>query len=132
MNIGDISDATGLPSKTIRYYEDIGLVIPKRASNGYRQFTESDLHHLRFLARARRLGFSIDSCRQLLSLYDKDDRESAEVRKLAVSHMQEIERKIAELNGMHETLAALVNACAGDHRPDCPILNDLAGAEAQN
>lgn len=128
MNIGDISQATGLPSKTIRYYEDIGLIIPGRAANGYRHFSENDLHHLRFLARARTLGFSIETCRQLLSLYDQSDRESAEVRKLAVTHMKEIERKIAELEDMHETLATLVDACAGDHRPDCPILNDLAGA----
>ena len=128
MNIGDISQATGLPSKTIRYYEDIGLIIPGRAANGYRHFSENDLHHLRFLARARTLGFSIETCRQLLSLYDQSDRESAEVRKLAVTHMKEIERKIAELKDMHETLATLVDACAGDHRPDCPILNDLAGA----
>lgn len=129
MNIGDISQATGLPSKTIRYYEDIGLVIPGRASNGYRRFSENDLHHLRFLARARTLGFSIEACRQLLSLYDQSNRESAEVRKLAVAHMQEIERKIAELNDMHDTLATLVDACAGDHRPDCPILNNLAGTQ---
>ena len=128
MNIGDISLATGLPSKTIRYYEDIGLIIPSRAANGYRHFSENDLHHLRFLARARTLGFSIETCRQLLSLYDQSDRESAEVRKLAVTHMKEIERKIAELKDMHDTLATLVDACAGDHRPDCPILNDLAGA----
>ena len=128
MNIGDISQATGLPSKTIRYYEDIGLIIPGRAANGYRHFSENDLHHLRFLARARTLGFSIETCRQLLSLYDQSDRESAEVRKLAVTHMKEIERKIAELKDMHDTLATLVDACAGDHRPDCPILNDLAGA----
>ena len=128
MNIGDISQATGLPSKTIRYYEDIGLIIPGRAANGYRHFSENDLHHLRFLARARTLGFSIETCRQLLSLYDQSDRESAEVRKLAVTHMKENERKIAELEDMHETLATLVDACAGDHRPDCPILNDLAGA----
>lgn len=128
MNIGDISLATGLPSKTIRYYEDIGLIIPSRAANGYRHFSDNDLHHLRFLARARTLGFSIETCRQLLSLYDQSDRESAEVRKLAVTHMKEIERKIAELKDMHDTLATLVDACAGDHRPDCPILNDLAGA----
>lgn len=130
MNIGDISQATGLPSKTIRYYEDIGLVVPGRAANGYRRFNENDLHHLRFLARARTLGFSIDACRQLLSLYDQSNRESAEVRKLAVAHMKEIERKIEELNDMHDTLSTLVDACAGDHRPDCPILNDLAGTEA--
>lgn len=127
MNIGDIAEATGLPSKTIRYYEDIGLVVPGRAANGYRRFAENDLHRLKFLARARTLGFSIESCRQLLSLYSQSDRESADVRKLAVKHMQEIERKISELQGMHETLAELVSACAGDARPDCPILNDLTG-----
>lgn len=127
MNIGDISKASGLPDKTIRYYEELGLVTPTRGTNGYRKFSETDLHRLRFLARARALGFSLKECRKLLSLYDRTDRESAEVRKLAVAHLKEIEVKMAELQDMHDTLNTLVKACAGDNRPECPILKDLSG-----
>ncbi|MFY0596681.1 MAG: Cu(I)-responsive transcriptional regulator [Cognatishimia sp.] len=127
MNIGDIAKASGLPDKTIRYYEELGLVAPTRSANGYRQFSDTDLHRLRFLARARALGFNLKECRKLLSLYDRTDRESAEVRKLAVAHIKDIEVKMAELQDMHDTLSTLVTACAGDTRPDCPILKDLSG-----
>ncbi|SHG59859.1 Cu(I)-responsive transcriptional regulator [Cognatishimia maritima] len=127
MNIGDISKASGLPTKTIRYYEDIALVTPKRGDNGYRSFSETDLRRLQFLARARALGFSIDECRRLLALYDDAERSSAEVKALALEHLADIERKMADLQGMHDTLSTLIKGCAGDHRPDCPILEDLAG-----
>ncbi len=126
MNIGDTADAVGLPTKTIRYYEDIGLVRPTRAENGYRDFSETDLHKLRFLARSRALGFSIEDCRALLALYEDDDRASAEVRRIARRHLDEIERKITDLNAMRDTLTHLVETCAGDDRPDCPILADLS------
>ncbi len=126
MNIGDVAKFTGLPAKTIRYYEDIGLVQPLRSANGYRSFRQSDMHKLAFLGRARALGFTIDDCRSLLKLYADTDRASAEVKQIAEEHLERINHKIAELDQMRATLAHLVNACAGDHRPDCPILADLA------
>ena len=125
MNIGDVADRSGLPAKTIRYYEDIGLVTPQRAANGYRRFTEADLHKLTFLGRARSLGFSIEECRALLALYEDDSRASADVKRIAEGHLARIDRKIAELSAMRQTLSHLVQACAGDDKPDCPILNGL-------
>ncbi len=127
MKIGDVADASGLSTKTIRYYEDIGLIRPARGLNGYRDFAESDVHKLAFLARARSLGFSIEECRTLLSLYEDRDRASADVKALAEAHLGRIDRKIAELAGLRGTLAELVARCHGDTRPDCPILDDLAG-----
>ena len=127
MNISDVAKATGLPSKTIRYYEDIGLVRPARSGNGYRVFSDPDLHKLTFLGRARALGFSIEDCRVLLALYEDETRASSEVRRIAKSHLAEIEHKIADLNAMRDTLTHLVETCAGDDRPDCPILDDLGG-----
>lgn len=131
MNIGEISERCGLPSKTIRYYEDIGLVAPGRNGNGYRDFGEVDLHKLSFLRRARSLGFSIEQCRDLLGLYEDRTRSSASVKRLAAEHLREIETKIAELQGMHATLAELVERCHGDDRPDCPILDELSERGAQ-
>jgi Cu(I)-responsive transcriptional regulator len=126
MNIGDVAKQAGLPAKTIRYYEDIGLVQPDRGANGYRDFSENDLHKLRFLGQARSLGFSIEDCRGLLELYEDKARASADVKQIAQGHLGKIDAKIAELQGMRQTLAHLVTACAGDDRPDCPILADLA------
>ena len=127
MKIGDVAEASGLSAKTIRYYEDIGLVRPVRGENGYRAFVETDVHKLTFLARARSLGFSIKDCRTLLSLYEDRSRVSADVKTLAEAHLQRIDRKIGELEGLRDTLASLVARCHGDERPDCPILDDLAG-----
>ncbi|MDO5757578.1 MAG: Cu(I)-responsive transcriptional regulator [Rhodobacterales bacterium] len=127
MKINDMARATGLPAKTIRYYEQIGLVRPTRSQNGYRQFSEADQHRLSFLSRARALGFSIAECRDLLNLYDDTSRASADVRAIAARHLQDIQHKIDALTQMQATLAHLVDACAGDDRPDCPILNDLSG-----
>ena len=126
MNVGEAAKLSGLPAKTIRYYEDIGLVRPLRSANGYRTFREQDLHKLAFLGRARALGFSIEDCRNLLQLYEDESRTSAEVKDIARGHLAEIEQKIADLTEMRQTLAHLVDACAGDHRPDCPILDSLA------
>ena len=126
MNIGEIAEKSGLPAKTIRYYEDIGLVTPGRSANGYRSFSDNDLHKLTFLARARALGFSIEDCRTLMALYEDETRASADVKTVARQHLQRIEEKVAQLQSMHETLSHLVAECAGDNRPDCPILNDLA------
>jgi Cu(I)-responsive transcriptional regulator len=126
MNIGEVSEHSGLPAKTIRYYEDIGLVAPPRTANGYRVFGDRELHKLAFLARARALGFSIDDCRALLALYENETRESVEVKAIAEQHLGEIDRKISDLREMRDTLSHLVAACAGDDRPDCPILQSLA------
>ncbi len=130
MNIAEVSTRAGLPSKTIRYYEEIGLVRPKRRANGYRAFAETDIHKLAFIGRARSLGFSIDDCRKLLALYEDRERASADVKRLAQSHLAEIEGKIAELLAMRAALSDLMAHCAGDERPDCPILTDLAGEES--
>ena len=129
MKIGDVAEASGLTAKTIRYYEDIGLVRAARGDNGYRDFAEADVHKLTFLARARSLGFSIRDCRTLLSLYEDRSRASADVKALARDHLRRIDRKIAALEGLRGTLANLVARCHGDERPDCPILDDLAGPQ---
>ncbi len=125
MNIGEVSKKSGLPAKTIRYYEDIGLIAPLRDTNGYRSFRESDMHKLAFLCRARALGFTIEDCRNLLALWDDQDRASADVRAIAKDHLEQIERKIADLQDIRDTLSHLVRECAGDSRPDCPILKKL-------
>jgi len=130
MNIGEAATRSGLPAKTIRYYEDIGLVHASRRENGYRDYGERDVHKLGFLSRARRLGFSIAHCRQLLSLYEDQDRASADVKALAQKHLDEIDAKLEELRGLRATLADLVQSCHGDNRPDCPILDDLSGGRS--
>lgn len=128
MNIGEAAAASGLPAKTIRYYEEIGLIRPARDGNGYRAFSARDVHRLAFLARARGLGFSISECRALIGLYQDQGRASEDVKRLAERHLERVDRRIAELQALRATLAGLVRSCAGDHRPDCPILDDLAAA----
>jgi len=127
MNIGEVAEKTGLPVKTIRYYEEIGLIAPARGANGYRHFAERDQHNLAFLGRARSLGFTIEECRALLALYTDKCRASADVKRIAREHLAQIDAKIAELQEMRATLSDLIEACAGDARPDCPILKGLAG-----
>ena len=126
MNISQAAVATGLPAKTIRYYEDIGLIRPDRSANGYRIFSDTALHKLAFLSRARALGFSIDDCRSLLALWEDRARASGDVRRIATDHLSAIETKIADLSAMRDTLRHLVHTCAGNDRPDCPILNRLS------
>ncbi|MFU8778046.1 MAG: Cu(I)-responsive transcriptional regulator [Roseovarius sp.] len=126
MNISDAARETGLPAKTIRYYEEIGLIRPLRDTNGYRVFRQSDRHKLAFLGRARALGFAIEDCRKLIALYEDQDRASSDVKQLAQEHLTQIDEKIAQLQSMQATLQHLVRECAGDARPDCPILRDLA------
>ena len=126
MNIGDVSERSGLTDKTIRYYESIGLVSPLRGDNGYRTFRESDVHKLIFLSRARGLGFSIEDCRNLLQLYENESRSSSEVKSIARQHLRGIDKKIASLQEMRDSLSVLVDSCAGDSRPDCPILAHIS------
>jgi MerR family copper efflux transcriptional regulator len=126
MNIGDASALCGLPVKTIRYYEDIGLVEPARRDNGYRDYVDSDVGHLRFLQRARNLGFSIETCRSLLKLQEDKNRESAEVKRIALEHLEEIDHKIQELNALRDTLHDVIDVCPGDAGAECPILDELA------
>lgn len=131
LSISAVAKRAGLPPKTIRYYEEIGLIRPGRSANGYRSFDEADLHRLAFLGRARALGFTIEECRVLLALYEDDGRESAQVKRVAQDHLWRIDEKIAQLQEMRATLAHLVSACAGDDRPDCPILASLGGETGQ-
>ena len=131
MNIGQAAKHSGLPAKTIRYYEEIELIRPGRANNGYRDYSEDDLHRLCFLQRSRSLGFSIEECRLLLSLYDDEQRASADVKQIAKNKIKLIEQKIDELNTLKSTLSVLIKNCHGDARPDCPILDDLARNEAR-
>ncbi|MBT3238528.1 MAG: Cu(I)-responsive transcriptional regulator [Rhodospirillaceae bacterium] len=129
MNIGSVAEQSGVPAKTIRYYEEIGL-IPKalRAENGYRNYSDSDVETLRFVQRARKLGFSVKDVGNLLTLWRDKNRASADVKKFALDHIRDIESRIEELDSIRQTLVSLTNHCHGDERPDCPILEDLAGA----
>jgi MerR family transcriptional regulator, copper efflux regulator len=127
VNIGAASRHSGLPSKTIRYYEEIGLLTADRALNGYRDYSTEDVHRLRFLQRARGLGFSVEECRELLSLYSDRDRASSDVKAIANEKLAEMDRKIEELRGLRRMLGHLVDNCHGDARPDCPIIDGLAG-----
>lgn len=127
MNIGQAADLSNLPVKTIRYYEEIELVIPNRSSNGYRDYSDNDVHRLTFLQRSRSLGFSIEECRLLLSLYDDDHRSSSDVRAIASGKIGEIDKKIKQLRTLKLTLESLVQHCHGDEKPDCPIIDSLSG-----
>ncbi len=127
MNIGEAAEQSGLPRKTIRYYEEIDLVHPGRAANGYRDYSADDIHCLSFIQRARQLGFSIEECRTLLSLYKDKNRSSSEVKSLALQKVVSIEQKIEELQAMKAMLSRLASTCHGDNKPDCPILDQIAG-----
>lgn len=130
MQIGEASAASGVSAKMIRYYEDIGLVpSAARKDSGYRLYREPDIHRLRFIHRARQLGFPVERIRELLKLWNDRRRPSREVKKLASQHIAELEAQIARMQGLRDTLKHLADACDGDSRPHCPILHDLAGAE---
>ncbi|WP_353185301.1 Cu(I)-responsive transcriptional regulator [Bosea sp. (in: a-proteobacteria)] len=127
MNIGEASARSGVSAKMIRYYESIGLIEPpSRTAAQYRVYADDDVHTLRFVRRARDLGFSLEETRELLALWRDRSRASADVKKLAMAHIHELEAKAAELKAMADTLRHLAAHCHGDHRPDCPILNDFA------
>ncbi|QQR38012.1 Cu(I)-responsive transcriptional regulator [Devosia rhizoryzae] len=132
MNIGQAAERSGVSAKMIRYYEGIGLITaPARTGSNYRVYGEDEVHVLRFIKRARTLGFSVEETATLLGLWQDRSRASAEVRDIAKEHIVALETKIAELNGMVLTLKHLVHCCHGDDRPDCPILEDLAQGNPQ-
>jgi MerR family copper efflux transcriptional regulator len=126
MTIGEVASRSGMPPKTIRFYEEIGLIEPaKRLGNRYRAYDEADLHTLRFIHRARGLGFSVKDVGALLSLYRDRHRASRDVKRLALAHVAEIDRKIEELRTIRDVIADLARRCRGDQRPECPILDEL-------
>jgi MerR family copper efflux transcriptional regulator len=127
MNIGEAAAASGVSAKMLRYYESIGLIeAPARSASGYRSYGAADVHTLRFIKRARSLGFSLEETAELLALWRDKGRASAHVKAFALKHVGELETKIAELQSMVRTLKHLASCCHGDARPDCPILDDLA------
>jgi MerR family transcriptional regulator, copper efflux regulator len=127
MNIGDAAKASGVSAKMIRHYESVGL-FPQaaRTEAGYRQYTDKEVHTLRFIRQSRALGFSIDQIRDLLGLWHNRRRSSRQVKALAQAHIEELDAKLQELQSMKTTLEHLVHCCHGDDRPDCPILEELA------
>lgn len=128
MNIGTVAKHSGVPAKTIRYYESIGLTpSANRSVTGYRVYDERDVQTLRFIQRARSLGFSVKQVGDLLALWSDRERSSADVKAVAGEHLAEIDRRMAELQSMRAALVHLMEKCHGDDRPDCPILDDLAG-----
>ena len=131
MNIGEVAEQSGVPAKMIRYYEETGLVRkPERSPGGYRQYGEADVHTMRFVRRARDLGFSFERIRELLKLWSDRRRSSHEVKKIALAHVAALEADIIKLTGLRDMLRHLAGKCHGDDRPDCPILDNLGGNPA--
>ena len=128
VSIGDAAAQSGVSAKMIRHYESLGLLTSvARQSNGYRQYSERDIHTLRFIRRARDLGFSMAEIAELVSLWQNRRRTSASVKRIAQSHADDLARRIEAMQAMQRTLTHLIHCCHGDHRPECPILEDLAG-----
>ena len=126
MNIGQAAAASGVSAKMIRHYEEIGLTrAPGRTTSNYRTYGDTDVHVLRFIRHARTLGFGMADIKQLLGLWQNKSRSSAAVKRVAGKHVEDLQRKIAELQAMVRTLEHLTRHCHGDHRPDCPILDEL-------
>lgn len=133
MNIGQAARRSGLSTKMIRYYESIGLLKPAtRSDSSYRLYQAQDLHSLAFIKRSRDLGFSLEEVGKLLTLWQDRQRASADVKALAIQHIDELNRRIEELVSLRDTLGELVSHCQGDDRPDCPILKDLANGATGN
>lgn len=130
MNIGEAASASGVSAKMIRYYESTGLIpMADRTGSGYRTYSADDVHTLRFVRAARDLGFSVEQIEELLALWHDRSRASADVKRLALHHVEELERKIQELRQMTQTLKHLADNCRGDERPNCPIIDSLARSE---
>jgi len=131
MNIGEAARESGVTAKMIRYYESVGLLTAKaRTTAGYRVYGSEEIHSLRFIRQARRLGFLVEDIRRLLALWHDRSRASAEVKSIALEHVTDLDRRIAELTEMRNTLAHLAAHCHGDQRPECPIIERLADPEA--
>lgn len=129
MNIGEAAKASGVTAKMIRYYESVDLIKKSaRTESGYRQYTDSEVQTLRFIKRARDLGFSLERIKTLLGLWEDRTRKSAEVKMLARQYIEELDQDIHKLQSIRDQLQHLSDSCRGDHRPDCPIINDLAAA----
>ena len=129
MNIGEAAEKSGVSAKMIRYYEEIGLVRPAdRSQSGYRNYSDTGIHTLKFVRRARDLGFPIERIRELLKLWTDTSRASHEVKEIALAHVAALEADIAKLTGLRDLLSHLAGQCHGDERPECPILDDIGGA----
>lgn len=126
MTIGEVASRSGLPPKTIRFYEEAGIIAPaSRDQNRYRSYSEADVQTLRFIGHARNLGFSLKEVGELLSLYRDRRRASKDVKRLALAHVAELDRKIAKLTAIRKTISDLARRCRGDNRPECPILEEI-------
>jgi MerR family transcriptional regulator, copper efflux regulator len=127
-NIGEAARRSGVSAKMVRHYESLGL-LPSvdRTESGYRQYTDKEVHTLRFIKRSRDLGFSMEEIANLLKLWQNRKRSSADVRRIASKHVAELNQRMAEMEAMRRTLEHLIHCCQGDHRPDCPILDELEG-----
>ncbi|MDX0190361.1 Cu(I)-responsive transcriptional regulator [Sinorhizobium meliloti] len=133
MNIGQASNASGVSSKMIRYYEQIGLIKPAlRTASSYRTYGDNDVHTLRFVRRARDLGFSVEQIKELLALWRDRSRASSDVKAVALEHVAELERKIDAIQEMAKTLKHLASHCHGDDRPECPIIEEIANGSAKD
>lgn len=132
MQIKEASLASGLPAKTIRYYESLGLISARRTANGYRHYSKADVELMQFLQRSRSLGFSLQECRELLELYRDPSRASAQVHRIATQHLAEVDAKIEQLLYLKTTLSDLIKRCPGDESPDCAILETLSNSDADN
>jgi len=127
MNIGKAAKLSNLTTKAVRYYANIGLVTPQQnLTTGYRDYTDDEVAKLKFIGKARKFDFSIDECRELLSLYEDKNRTSKEVKKITLEKISQIDIKLKDLNGLKEELSFLANNCHGDDRPNCPILEELS------
>jgi len=131
MNIGEAAERTGVSAKMIRYYEEIGLIaVARRGENGYRNYQEQDIHRLRFVRRARELGFSVVRIRDLLRLWSDRRRASHDVKKIALVHAGALNADIEKLTALRDAILHLAKLCHGDQRPECPIIEDLSGKKA--
>ena len=127
MNIGEAAQRSGVSAKMVRHYESLGLLPPVvRTESGYRQYGDKEVHTLRFIRRARDLGFGMAEIGELLKLWQNRRRASADVKRIALTHVADLDRRIAEMEAMKRTLSSLASCCHGDERPDCPILDELA------